>query len=388
MLGAYLTIFFINAQTDLGVKILLQNSLFKVYSHSALLTQTTLLNLLFLLPFVLFSPVAGYLSDRFRKVDITYWIAVAGLAIVGGLLYSFWAGNWPLSLFLAFLLALQSAVYSPAKYGLIRELFGEERVLQINSLVQTLTIVAILGGSLFYGLLFESTAFGVTLPTLLRTSAPILIVLIGLGIVEVISALRLRRHSPTSPSPRAERFTLSPYLPIIGAIALFWGISQFVVVGIGEFLKTRFQITNSALPQVVIAVSGVGLIGGAILAGFIGRRAYRLVPVGAGIMGVSLFGLPLLPSIGAVMGASLLYGIGAGLYLIPLNARLQLMVPISHLGKVIGVSNQFQYLAMVGVLGIVLLFSQYGIDSSPLFQLAGGVMGVAAILVRRLENGV
>jgi len=447
----YLGVFFINAQADLGVKILLQNSLFKIYSETDLLLYTALLNGLFLLPFVIFSPIAGYLSDQVSKLKVTYGIAIIGFLLLIALTVVFAVGGWEGALVLAFFLALQSAIYSPAKYGLIRELFGEKRVLKVNSLVQTLTIIAILGGTLFYGTLFELVEKGKRLEELLRSVTPIFAILLLLGIVEIYFARRLIKLNrffiekrekkidlsvsncqsstldfPLSCIPKSgkfsnsqleresvtknkiysnsrekkgkftakntsvsvsvdqsqpdSKFSLSAYLPTIGAIALFWGVSQLVVASIGEFIKTQLQIGNSAIPQVVIAISGIGLIIGAILVGKLDQKAFQFIPGGAIGMGLSLLLIPQLHSLPPLLLVTFFYGIGAGFYLIPLNAHLQTTVPLSHLGRVLGVSNQIQYLVMLGGLGIVVFYALAGYHADSLFTSAGiGMLGIGGI---------
>ena len=61
----FLGIAFLNAFTDLGHKILIQNTLFKVYDGFELAFYTSLIQMMILLPFLLVFTPAGFLSDRF-----------------------------------------------------------------------------------------------------------------------------------------------------------------------------------------------------------------------------------------------------------------------------------------------------------------------------------
>jgi len=67
---SYIAIIFLNAMTDLGHKIILQNTVFKVYSGKELIILTAIINALILLPFILFFTPAGFLSDRYPKTKI------------------------------------------------------------------------------------------------------------------------------------------------------------------------------------------------------------------------------------------------------------------------------------------------------------------------------
>ena len=50
---------------------------------------------------------------------------------------------------------MQSAVYSPAKFGYIKELVGNEALTNANGWVQAVTMVAILAGTFAFSVLFE-----------------------------------------------------------------------------------------------------------------------------------------------------------------------------------------------------------------------------------------
>jgi acyl-[acyl-carrier-protein]-phospholipid O-acyltransferase/long-chain-fatty-acid--[acyl-carrier-protein] ligase len=60
----FILIIFLNAYVDLGHKILIQNTVFKIYDGQTQIILTAIVNGLILLPFVLLFTPAGYLSDR------------------------------------------------------------------------------------------------------------------------------------------------------------------------------------------------------------------------------------------------------------------------------------------------------------------------------------
>ena len=82
-------------------------------------------------------------------------VRVASLVSVGislAVLAAYYAGMFWAAFWLTLALAAQSAIYSPAKYGLIKSVVGVERLGQANGIVQALTIVAILSGSLAFSM--------------------------------------------------------------------------------------------------------------------------------------------------------------------------------------------------------------------------------------------
>jgi acyl-[acyl-carrier-protein]-phospholipid O-acyltransferase/long-chain-fatty-acid--[acyl-carrier-protein] ligase len=188
----YIFIIFLNAMTDLGHKIILQNTIFKAYDGSELIVLTAIVNALILLPFIfLFSP-AGFISDKYPKVKVVEYASAAAIAITTLILISYLMGWFWVAFGLTFVLAAQSAIYSPAKYGLIKEMTGSENLAPANALVQSVTIVSILLGAVVYSIFFESLLKDRSIDpsTILTYIAPVGFLLIGASIVEYLLARR------------------------------------------------------------------------------------------------------------------------------------------------------------------------------------------------------
>ncbi len=118
----FVTMIFLNAFVDLGHKIIIQNTLFKTYDGDAQILLTAIVNALILLPFVLLFSPSGYLADRHPKNKVMRVSAWAAVAITSAITLFYYLGwFWP-AFAMTFLLAMQSAIYSPSKYGYIKEL--------------------------------------------------------------------------------------------------------------------------------------------------------------------------------------------------------------------------------------------------------------------------
>ncbi|MEO1941968.1 MAG: hypothetical protein ABGW77_03645 [Campylobacterales bacterium] len=375
-LPLYLGVIFLNAQGDLGIKVIFQNGVFKLFSGPELLFWGSLVNLLMLLPFVLFYPLALLLSLRFSKLKILEAMAFGGVLISGGVVLVLEGGHFWEGLLLLFGMALQSALFSPAKYGVIRELFGDRSIAGVNGWVQGVTIGGILGGTLLYSALFELLVQEGGAEMIGKSVAPV-----G-GIVTLTLFLEWQLARQLSTIAKIGPPSLSPGAPIhpshtlsfplsktqyllIGAISLFWGVSQLVVALFGEYLK-GLGVTNSFIPQLIIGLTGIGIGVGAVIAG---KTPYwrKLIPVGALLIALSLGAIPITGNLYLLGGLALLYGVGGGLYLVPLNSLLQLSAPTPQLGGVLAKSNFFQYLTMVGALGVGIGASLIGLSSPPLF---------------------
>lgn len=396
----FITVVFLNAFVDLGHKIIIQNTLFKTFDGPAQIALTAVVNALILLPFVLVFTPAGFLSDRFAKPRVMRASALVAVAITLGITACYYLGwFWP-AFALTFLLALQSAIYSPAKYGYIRELVGESRLAPANGVVQAVTTVAILGGTFAFSVVFEALFAGsgaATPQATVAAIAPVGWLLVAASLVEFGLALRLSDREPGRRDMGFDwgRYARAEYLrenlatawrrpavrlPIIG-LSVFWAISQVIVAVFPAYAKARLGIDNTVLLQGTVACSGIGIIVGSLLAGRWSRGYIEtgLIPVGTLGIAVALFLLPGLPSIGAHMVNFLALGMLGGFVLVPLNALVQFNGGRKGLGRVLAASNFIQNSVMLTFLGLTVLAATAAFGATVLLVFLGVTALAAAI---------
>ena len=405
--GSYILIVFLNAMTDLGHKIVLQNTIFKAYEGSELIVLTALVNALILLPFIfLFSP-AGFISDKYPKVKVVEYASAAAIVITTLILLSYMAGWFWGAFILTFILAAQSAIYSPAKYGLIKEMTGNDMLAQANAVVQSVTIVSILAGAVIYSLFFEHLLGDRSSDPsqILHYIAPVGFLLIGASVVEFMLAKRLAKRFKKVQIDEEMQFEVGEYKNLhylrenltvlrrekvvwasILGLSLLWGISQILVAIFGEYLKGKLGITDTVTAQGMLALMGVGLVAGSIFAGRVSRNFIEtgIVPIGA--LGVTLC-LYLIPSQSDLwlLGVFLFgFGFFSGLIVVPLNAIIQFATPTPILGKVLAGNNFMQNVVMFAALLLTALFGYLQWSSTGLFYLVAlvAMLGTLATLLR------
>jgi acyl-[acyl-carrier-protein]-phospholipid O-acyltransferase/long-chain-fatty-acid--[acyl-carrier-protein] ligase len=393
---SFLAVAFINAMVDLGHKILIQNTIFKVYDDAAQVALTAVVNALILLPFILLFTPAGFLSDRFAKPLLMRCTAFAAILITLLITLAYYQGWFVFAFAMTLVLAAQSALYSPAKYGYIRELAGKDRLSSANGFIQATTIVAILSSIFLFSIVFENQLKGLSYNNeaqLIQHIAPIGWLLVALSVIEFILACRL---PITRSEATAKRFDWQRYRrgrilrenlgqiyrnPVIWyailGLSMFWGISQTFLATFPAFAKIRLAEDNTIIIQGLLACSGIGIIIGSMIAGS-GRQGHiktRLIPLGAIGMCVVLFIIPQLGSTTAFALAILAFGLFGGLFIIPLNALIQLHAPIQQLGTILAGNNWIQNIVMISCLLITLtaalaaIASQIMIQSIPLITL-------------------
>ena len=109
----FLLIAFINAVVDLGHKVTIQNIIFKTYDGSEQMLFTAIVNALILLPFIFFLTPAGFISDKYPKNKVMRASAWAAVGITSAITYCYFNGLFWEAFVLTFILAIQSALYSP-----------------------------------------------------------------------------------------------------------------------------------------------------------------------------------------------------------------------------------------------------------------------------------
>ena len=385
----YLVVVFLNAFTDLGHKIIIQNTVFKVYDGEMQIVLTAIVNALILLPFVmLFSP-AGFLSDRFAKNKIMKYSAALAVVLTLFITLSYYQGWFFTAFGMTFLLALQSAIYGPAKYGYIKELVGVKFISSGNGAVQAVTTVAILSGIIFYTVLFEwmlQDDFK-TKEDVLRHIAPIGWFLVGSSVIEWFLASKL----PNKMTKRSEavfrfkRYIKGKYLQknlktitrkkeifdAILALSLFWSISQVVLAIFGEYAKSELGITNAIFVQGVMAMAGFGIVAGSIMAASYSKYYVNNGIASVGAVGITLvvFCIPFSHSMVVLSILFTLFGIFSGFVMVPLNSLIQLEAPRVHLGTILAGNNFIQNIFMVIFLLATTVFAYFGMNAKVLFYI-------------------
>ncbi len=400
----YLVVVFLNAFTDLGHKIIIQNTIFKVYDGSQQIVLTAIVNALILLPFILLFSPSGFLADRYPKNKIMQHSALFAVIITLGITFAYYNGYFLFAFFLTFLLALQSALYGPAKYGYIKELFGDNYISSANGAAQAVTTVAILGGIIFYSFLFEGmyTEDLQTPSEILEAIAPIGWLLVGGSIVEWYLASKLPNKVKTASTKvfQLQRYIRGFYLKknlttvtrkkeifdAIIALGLFWSISQVVLAIFGEYAKDQLGITNTIIVQGVMALAGIGIVLGSIFAAKLSKYYINIGLSGIGAIGITLLvvSIPFIDSIVLLSVVFILFGILSGFILVPLNAQIQHLSSQIHLGTILAANNFIQNIFMFCFLVLTTIFAYYGMDAQVLFYLMGGVgIYLSVILFKR-----
>ncbi|HVN41531.1 MAG TPA: MFS transporter, partial [Steroidobacteraceae bacterium] len=253
---------------------------------------------LFILPFVLFSGVAGQLADRYDKARVLKIVKAAEVAIMAVASVGFVGQNLPLLLAALFLMGAHSTFFSPAKYGLLPQVLEEAELVGGNALLEMGTFVAILLGTLAAGVLAananDATDVGPLLATLLGLAALGLCASLFMPrLPAVVPQLRIDWNPWTSSleNLRAAASSRVVFLSVLGN-SWFWFYGALVLAHLPLYAKDVLH-GNEHLVTLLLVAFTVGVGTGSLLCERLSGHKVEIGLVPLGSIGLTLFGVDL-----------------------------------------------------------------------------------------------
>tara|TARA_B110000967_G_C18896869_1_gene571338 strand:- start:1297 stop:2595 length:1299 start_codon:yes stop_codon:yes gene_type:complete len=391
--AVYLVAVFLNAFVDLGHKIIIQNTIFMIYGEQQQIILTAIVNAMILAPFILLFTLSGYLSDKFAKTGIMRYSAFSAVLITLAITYCYYNGLYQVAFGFTLLLATQSAIYSPAKMGYIKECLGKSGLSKGNAFHSSVVLIAILLGTVFFSFLFEvylEATQALSAEEILIKIAPVGWVLVGLSLVEFLATLGTRFYPAKLSKAQfsIQKFISFNYLltnfkamksneivwySILGT-AIFWGLSQNLVAVIPAHAKVNFGVESPLVVSAMLASSVFGIMIGAF---FSGRKSLNFIRInniyiGSTMITICSILIPVISSLSFIPDATalilvtaviLLFGVGAGMMIIPLNALMQSNSPEDRLGSMLAGKNWLQNIAMISLLIFTMLLANLNFGS-------------------------
>jgi acyl-[acyl-carrier-protein]-phospholipid O-acyltransferase/long-chain-fatty-acid--[acyl-carrier-protein] ligase len=295
-----------------------------------------------------------------------------------------------------FALAAQSAFFSPAKFGITKELVGSSHLGFGASLQQMTAMLAILAGQILAGWWFDSrykAAGSVPVEAWPAALLPLL-VLTACAVPTLALALIIPRV-PAQGSPRLTAAALVGHFIALGdlwrrrglrrasfGVAFFWGFAAYInlwSIQVARFL-TGGKEGFGSLSSGFMAAASLGMAAGFGAASWLLRRRIELgwVPLAGGGMALAALALAFIaPGGWWFMGMLALLSFCAAVFLAPLNAWMQDNYPPDKRGELQASVNLQDCLA--GIIATVVLL---------VLPALLGLCGVPSWLVFRIEIGL
>lgn len=274
----------------------------------------------FVIAYILLAPFVGPFSDALPKGRV---MLIANMMKLCGAGMMF-AGLNPLAAYL--LVGVGAAAYSPAKYGILTQFFGPEKLVKANGLLESSTIVAILLGVIAGGWLADRSltlAFAVILGVYLLAALVNLLIprLPPEHVPEKINPLALVRDFLAALKmvwrDHDARFS------IIGT-SMFWGTGSTLRLLLFAWVPAALAITDNETPAMLMGTVSIGIVAGAGLAGWlVSLEKVNRAVVGGLLIGPLVLALANVHELYLAMALLALIGVCGGFFAVPLNALLQ-----------------------------------------------------------------
>ncbi len=348
----------------------------------------------FILPFLLFSALAGQLADKFDRTRIISWIKFCEIIfmIIGAL--SFYLNNIPLMMITLFLMGTHSAFFGPIKYSVLPDLLKYQEILAGNGLVQGSTFIAILLGTIV------GTELGITRQGALFVSL-LAVVLAATGWIASIFVPKVNSAAPNlkfnanflQETCRLIQYTRQNKLLffVILEISWFWFVGFIFVTQFPVYVKQIIGGNEHIVTLFLVMFSG-GIAIGSFLCNRLLKGVIHARYVPLGILGMTLFTMdlcwassgntPLLTSGGLQAFLSHWFGwritvdlfllsVAGGVYIVPLYAILQTKSDPEFRSRVVACNNIFGALFMVIAALSAIFMVSLGLNAVHIFLVTG-----------------
>ncbi|MBW2387031.1 MAG: MFS transporter [Deltaproteobacteria bacterium] len=363
---------------------------------------------LFILPYFLFSPLAGQISDKFEKASIMrnvklleiviMILAAIGFAMAGTGVA--WADSYLIAIL--FLMGTQSTFFGPVKYSIIPQHVRDEELMEATALVESGTFVAILAGTIVGGILIMQSVHFVGAS------------LIALAVAGWLSSRKIPFAAPSNPKLairwnwlyeyknlyRVSNQKPSVFLSIVG-ISWFWFLGAMVMAQLPNFVKL-FVRGDESVYILFLSLFTLSIAIGSVLTNLLSDTTVELgmVPLGALGLTLSSFDIGLLeysklPE-GTLTIANLLangadplvyriifdvcgMGIAGSFFTVPLYALLQHRTAPETRSQVIAANNIAGAIFMVASAVIVSALYASGFDTAQLFLVLATLNSVVGV---------
>ncbi len=344
---------FFSALNDNVYKLLLVFLLISIKGPEESNTILSLVGVIFVIPFILLANLAGTLADHFSKRSIICWtrlfeIGIVALGVVSIAFHSAVGGYIVL-----FLMATQSALFSPAKYGIIPEIVKKEKLSRCNGIITASTYLAIILGTFLASFLAQITNKNFVLSSLFC----LLIAILG-----AITAYRIEKTEPQAEQKKVSARLISGILATLKRARKIRYLFPVLIFGsyflfLGAYTQLNiipFTLQSLKLSEIqggylfLMTAIGIGL--GSFLAGKAAGREIELgmVPIAAIGISVTLILIFLFSShFYVVVPLLIILGVLGGFYVVPIDSFIQAASPPEDRGQNVAAGNLLSFLGVV-----------------------------------------
>ena len=359
---------------------------------------------LFILPFFLFSPIAGQLADKYEKSLLIQRVKLCEIIIMLLAGLAFHLQSTEALIAVLFLMGTQSSLFGPVKYSLLPQALRSEELVGGNAMVEFGTFLAIL-----FGLI--ASVFILGFGTGVLSVALLCVAIIGYWVSRSIPSL-----APGAPELKVSfnlpKQTLNilrdagrnrtVFYSIMG-ISWFWFIGLTYVTQLPNYV--RYELGgNEQVYILLLAMFSIGIGAGSFLCERLSGRIVEIGLVPLGALGLTLFGVDIYFNQSLTADQSLIgpmtfiqntgnirvmidivmLGVSGGIYIVPLYALVQQRSELKKRSRIIAANNMLNAVFMVAASLYGLFALSAGIDIPTLFLIMAIMNAAVALFIFKL----
>ncbi|MBD8493704.1 MFS transporter [Pseudomonas syringae] len=357
--------------------------------------------LLFILPFFLFSALAGQLGEKYPKDALIRVIKLAEILIMAVGAMGFLFNHLWMLLLTLFAMGTHSALFGPVKYSILPQHLRENELVGGNGLVEMGTFLAILAGTISAGVMLTFTHYAWVV-------AGAIVLVACLGFAASWGIPRAAASTPGlvlnwnifSQSWATLRLGLGQTPAVSRSIvgnSWFWFVGAIYLTQIPTYAKD-LMFGDETVVTLILTVFSIGIALGSLLCERLSGHKVEIGLVPFGSFGMTVFGLLLWWHSGHLVQPETIngwrdilaqwpgrwvlldilgIGIFGGFYIVPLYALIQSRTAERERSRVIAANNILNALFMVvSALVSILLLSVAGLSIPELF-LVVSLMNIA-----------
>jgi acyl-[acyl-carrier-protein]-phospholipid O-acyltransferase/long-chain-fatty-acid--[acyl-carrier-protein] ligase len=357
----------------------------------------SILAALLVLPFFLFSALAGQLADKFDKAVIARRVKLIEIFLIGIASFSLYTEMIWLQWLCVFGAGVIAAFFGPIKYSILPQHLAKDELLGGNGLIETGTAISILLGMLF-GSFFVLGGYGRHFVSGLMISLAVMAYVAAWFIPKAPSAqpdmkINYNLFSETIIVIKQAMEKRDVWLALLG-ISWFWFLGVVFLAQIQPFTKDVLNADNSTSTAILAVFSVATGLGSAFCNRLQnGKITLKFVPLAALLLSLFTFDLYFASGQFGALGSAdapsppgallshfsgwrSLFDLAAiafssGLFVVPLFALMQARTPYYRRARVIGANNIVNAVFMVVASLLSSLLLGMGLSVRGLYLLMG-----------------